>query len=400
MKIPITKPFFGKEEAEAVTRVLESGWVVQGSKVAEFEKMVSGFTGAKFALASTSCTTALHLALLAAGIGPGDEVLVPSFSFIASANTIEYTGAKPLFIDIDLKTFNIDHHKAEEYLCKAKKRGSRVKGIMPVHLFGLTADMSPIMQLASVYELKVIEDAACALGSLYQSKAAGTFGNAGCFSFHPRKPVSTGEGGMITTDDTEVAMKIRSLRDHGAAVSDFTREGKGGFLLSAYEMLGYNYRMTDIQGAIGVEQMKKFPWILEKKISRAKIYDNELERIPWLKTPMVPDDCKHTYQSYVTLISYPDDQNLIPTKIEELNRRRNKIMSNLEEKGVATRQGTHAIHSLNYYKNKYGLKDMDYPNSFAADKLSMTIPLYPQMTDVEQEYVIQQIKAQSSIFTV
>ena len=392
MKVPIVKPYFGEEEKKATAEVLESGWLMQGPRVAEFERMVCEYTGAEFACASTSCTTALHLSLVASGIGPGDEVVVPSFTFIASANAVEYTGAKPVFVDIDLRTFNIDVDKLEAYLKRARKIGAHVKGIMPVHLFGLCADMDALMQLAKQYNLHVIEDAACALGSFYKQKHAGTFGDAGCFSFHPRKPITTGEGGMVATNDPEIAAKVQSLRDQGEAVSDFERHEKGGAALPAYNVRGYNYRMTDIQGAIGVEQMKKFPWIVGKRIERAQIYDEQLKEINWLQTPLAPSGYVHSYQSYVTLIRNTKSQELTVEKVQELNRFRNEIMARLEERGVATRQGTHAIHTLNYYKQKYDLKDEDYFLSFAADKLSMALPLYPQMTDEEQDYVIKHIR--------
>ena len=392
MKVPITKPYFGEEEKKAVCDVLDSGWLVQGPKVTEFERMVCEYTGAKFARAATSCTTALHLALLALGIGPGDEVLLPSLTYIASANAIEYTGAKPVFVDIDLETFNIAPKKVEQYLERGKKQRSKVKGIMPVHLFGLVAGMKPIMDLATEYDLRVIEDAACALGSLCDSRYAGTFGDAGCFSFHPRKPITVGEGGMLITNNPEIASRVQSLRDHGAAVSDLARHGKGGFLLPAFEMLGYNYRMSDIHGAIGVEQMKKFPWIVARRIEKAKRYDEALKDVEWLQTPCVPEGYKHTYQSYVTLVRKPKFEQLTLDAIQDLNQFRNKVMAKLEDEGIATRQGTHAVHTLNYYKRKYDIKDGDYLNSFAADKLSITLPLYPQMTDEEQEYVIEHIK--------
>jgi perosamine synthetase len=393
MNVHITKPCFGEEEKKAVNAVLESGWLVQGPRVAEFERMFCQYTGAKFSKASTSCTSALHLALIALGVGPGDEVLLPPFTHVASANVITYTGAKPAFIDIDLKTFNIDADKVEQYLEKAKRQSSQVKGIMPIDLFGLCADLERITALAKAYHLFIVEDAACALGSFLNSKHAGTFGEAGCFSFHPRKPITTGEGGMLITNDPGIASKVQSLRDHGAAVSDLARHEKGGFLLPAFDILGYNYRMTDIQGAIGVEQMKKFPWIVSNRIEKAKRYDTELKDIEWLQTPYVPEGYKHSYQSYVTLVRNPKSKELTLDAIQELNQFRNKTMAELEEKGIATRQGTHAVHTLSYYKRKYNIKDGDYLNSLAADKLSMTLPLYPQMTDEEQEYVIKQIKS-------
>jgi dTDP-4-amino-4,6-dideoxygalactose transaminase len=389
MKIPIAKPYFDHKEAEAVASVLESGWLVQGPRVAEFEQMVCEYSGAKFAKATTSCTTALHLALLSSGIRPGDEVLVPSFTYIATANAIEYTGARPVFIDIDPKTFNVDPQKLADYLEKEKASSSNVKGIMPVHLFGLAADMDPIMEIARQYKLRVVEDAACALGALYHDKYAGTFGNAGCFSFHPRKSITTGEGGMIITNDEEIDSAIESLRNQGASISDLARHHqKAGFLLPEFDVLGYNYRMTDLQGAIGVEQMKKLTYIIDGRIKRARIYDAQLKRMECLRLPSAPEGCKHVYQSYVIQIKNPVSMTL---SLDELNETRNKIMFKLEEIGIATRQGTHAVHTLGYYRQKYHLDSNDYPASLAADRLSITLPLYAQMTDEEQEYVIDNL---------
>ena len=236
MKVPIIKPYFDNKETEAVASVLESGWLTQGPRVAEFEKAVADFTQVRFTRATTSCTTALHLALLASGIQPGDEVIVPSFTYIASANAVEYAGAKPVFVDINPDTFNIDPEKIVDYLEKAGK--AKAKGIIPVHLFGLAADMNPVMEIARQYNLHVVEDAACGLGALYHGKHVGTFGNAGCFSFHPRKSITTGEGGMIVTDNEVIASKIESLRNHGTDVSDLTRHQASGFLLPEFNILG------------------------------------------------------------------------------------------------------------------------------------------------------------------
>ncbi|MGD0780427.1 MAG: DegT/DnrJ/EryC1/StrS family aminotransferase [Dehalococcoidales bacterium] len=388
MKIPVVKPYFDNKEIEAVTSVLKSGWLVQGPMVAEFERMITGFTKVKFAKASSSCTTALHLALLASGIGHGDRVLVPSFTYVASANAIEYTGATPVFIDINPDTFNIDPQKIADYL--EKSRQSNIKGIVPVHLFGLAADMNPIMEIARQYNLKVIEDAACALGTFYYKKHVGTFGNAGCFSLHPRKSITTGEGGITITNDKEIATAIESLRNHGASVSDLARHQKEGFLLPEFNILGYNYRMTDLQGAIGIEQMKKLTFIINQKTKRARLYDERLKGIDYLRLPSAPEGYRHVYQSYVAQIKNPTSKNL---SLDELNQIRNRIMLKLEEKGIATRQGTHAVHTLGYYRKKYNLKDGDYPNSLAADRLSITLPLYVQMTDKEQEYVIDNLLA-------
>ena len=388
MQIPMAKPCFGEEEKEAVARVLESGWVVQGPRVAEFEKMVTESTKAKFAKASSNCTTALHLALLSSGIGPGDRVLVPSFTYVASANAIEYTGATPVFVDINPYTFNIEPQKIADYLEREQIQQSNIKAIMPVHLFGLSADMNPIMEIARQYKLCVVEDAACALGALYQNKHVGTFGTAGCFSFHPRKSVTTGEGGMIITNNEGIATVIESLRNHGASISDLARHQNAGFLLPEFNVLGYNYRMTDLQGAIGVEQMKKLPYIVAKRIERAKIYDEQLKGVEYLQLPSAPEGCEHVYQSYVTQIKNPTAKTL---SLNELNEIRNRIMFRLEERGIATRQGTHAVHTLGYYRQKYHLDYDSYPASLAADRLSITLPLYAQMTDEEQGYVIDNL---------
>ena len=350
MRIPIAKPHIGENERQAVNDVLKSGWLVQGRKVAEFETMVCKYTGAKYSKASSSCTTALHLALTALGIGPGDVVLVPSFTFVASANAIEYTGAKPVFIDIDPHSFNVDVSKAERFLRLNANQQANVKAIMPVHLFGLCADMSAVMKLAKRYNILVIEDAACALGSFFDSTHAGTFGNAGCFSFHPRKLITTGEGGMLVTNSPEISDSVSSLRDHGAAVSDLERHEKDGFLLPAFDRIGYNYRLTDIQAAIGVEQMRKLQWIINKRVEKAAEYNKELGDIDCFQLPRALEGYKHSYQSYVVMLRDPAHVVIDSNKLEKLRNARDAIMAKLAEKGISTRQGTSAVHRLGYYR--------------------------------------------------
>ena len=374
MKIPIAKPYFGPEEKQAVIEPLDTGWVVQGPKVQEFENMVARVTGVEHAIAVSSCTTALHLALVALGIGGGDEVIVPSFTYVATANAVEHAGATPVFCDIDLATFNIDVKQIESKITE------KTKAIIPVHLFGLSADMNPIMKLAEKYRLKVIEDAACALAAMYEGQAVGAIGDVGCFSFHPRKIITTGEGGMLITNNGNLAERLRALRTHGATISDLARHKKSGFLLPEFNLLGYNYRMTDLQGAIGIEQMKKLDWMIENRIRLAQRYNEILRDVEWLKLPYVPSNCKHTYQSYVTLVA------------EDSPLSRNDIMQKLEDAEISTRQGTHAVHTLGYYKQKYGFQESDFPNSLKADRQSMALPLYPQMTDEEQDYVIKNLK--------
>jgi perosamine synthetase len=385
MKIPITKPFFGDEERKAILEPLGSGWIVQGPRVAEFERLFAEFTGAKYAIATSSCTTALHLSLVALGIGSGDQVILPGFTFVATANAVEYTGATPIFCDIDLRTFNIDVEQI------SKKVTEKTKAIIPVHLFGLSADMKPILGIARQYGLKVIEDAACGLGSYYKGKHVGTLGDTGCFSFHPRKAITTGEGGMIATQNQNLLVTFKSLRDHGASKSDLPRHiDLGGSLLPEFNQLGYNYRLTDIQGALGAAQMKRASKIIAARIARAERYNQLLSKEEWLKIPECPKGYIHSYQSYVSLIKF-----LKKPRVEEillLNKKRNQLMERLGRKGIAVRQGTHAVHTLGYYRKKYHLKPEDCINSFIAEQLSITLPLYMQMNDEDQDFVIQEIK--------
>lgn len=388
MKIPITKTVLGEEEKFAIQKPLESGWLVQGPNVAEFESQFRSYINSQYAKAVTSCTTALHLALDALGVGPGDKVIVPSFTYVASANAVTYTGADVIFCDIDLDTFNIDISALSDILSK----NDQVKAVMPVHLFGLCANMEEILRLANEHELLVIEDAACALGSYISNKHAGTFGDAGCFSFHPRKAITTGEGGMVVTDDESLFQVMKQLCDHGASKSDLERHlTQGGSLLPDFSLRGFNYRMTDIQGALGVVQMKKAKEIIAKRCEVAKLYDEALATVDYLVRPSVPQSYTHSFQSYVCLFTDGIDFPKTIDGIDALNIKRNQLMGLLEERGVATRQGTHAVHTLSYYKKRYGLQNSDFLNSYTADRLSISLPLYASMTADEFDYVIASI---------
>lgn len=383
MKIPISKPYFGEEEKLAIQEPLETGWVVQGPKVAEFENLFEAYTGASHAMATTSCTTALHLALIALGVGPGDEVIVPAFTWVATANVVEMQGARPVFVDIELDTFNIDINKIENAITP------RTKIIMPVSLFGLSAPMKPIMEVARKHGLKVVEDDACGTGAWYYDAHAGTLADAGCFSFHPRKAITTGEGGMVITNNEALAETIRSLRDHGASKSDLARHlGARSYLLPDFNVVGYNYRMTDFQGALGVAQMHRLEWILKQRTARAYVYDKALAEVPWLRPPVIPEGCRHGYQSYVCLFQ-PASADL--SNVDRLHARRNEMMDMLEGEGIASRPGTHAVHMLGFYREKYSIKPEDFPNAYLADQLSISLPLYAQMTGDEQEFVIESI---------
>lgn len=399
-KIPVTVPYFDNVEMEKIREVLDSGWVAQGPKVTQFEKEIARHEGVKHGIATTSCTTALHLAMVAEGMAPGMDVLVPAFTFVATTNAIVQTGAVPVLVDICQETFNIDVMQVEKIISQQyawkndklinRKNGNELWGIVPVHEFGLCCDIAEINRIAQQYHLKVIEDAACALGAKIGEKHQGTFGNSSCISFHPRKSITTGEGGMIMTDDDQMAKRLKELRTHGSTISADARHQGKGFLLPEFDEAGYNYRMTDIQAAIGLAQVEKFDYIIEKKRGKADFYNVLIkEKLPEFIIPYVPENYYHTYQSYVCML---DIKKLNIESIFEGGEYRNKLLQKLEDIGIATRQGTHAIHLLGYYKNRFGYIPEDYPNAFACDHLSITLPLYVQMTEEEQRCVVDMIR--------
>lgn len=399
-KIPVTRPYFTHEEKEMITEVLDSGWVAQGPKVSEFERQVAAHEGVAEGVATTSCTTALHLAMVAAGLKSGMDAIVPSFTFVATENAIVMTGATPIMVDIYRETFNIDTDKLEETIEENyqkkngklvnKKSGNILWGIVPVHEFGLCCDIKSINEIAAEYDLKVIEDAACALGAKIGKVHQGAFGNTSCISFHPRKSITTGEGGMVLTDDSALAKRMRELRTHGSTISADTRDKGKGFLLPEHNEFGYNYRMTDIQGAVGLAQIKKLDYIIEEKRKKAALYTELIhKRLPEFIPPTEPDGYFHTYQSYVCML---DENKIGVTSIEEGGNYRNKLLAQLENIGIATRQGTHAVHMLGCYKNRFGYTTEIFLNAYACDRLSITLPLYIGMTEEEQEYVIESIR--------
>lgn len=382
--IPIARTSLTNAEIESVLEPMRSGWLVQGPKVREFEEKWSTFTEAKHSLAVTSCTTALHLSLAALGFGSGDEAIVPAFTWISTANVVEHLGGKVVFCDIDLKTFNIDPAQIES------KITNKTRAILPVHLFGLAADMDAVLAIARRHNLWVIEDAACGFGAKYKGKHVGTFGNTGCFSFHPRKAITTGEGGMVTTNDDALAEKMKKMRDHGASLSDLQRHhGAKPYLLSDYPEAGYNYRMTDLQASLGAAQMDRAAGIIAERQRLASIYDNAFGNLPWLKTPAHIDGLEHGYQSYPCLFQ-PEEIN--PERICSINQKRNEWMDRLLQAGISTRPATHAVHMLSFYRQKYGLKPQDFPNAWAGNDCSISLPLFHGMTEEEQDKIIETVK--------
>src|SRR5438552_11606852 len=372
LNIPITKPALTEEEARAPFESIKSGWVTQGPKVAEFEKAVATYVGAQQGIATTSCTTGLHLALAAIGVGPGDEVIVPSFTFIASANAILYTGATVVFCEIDPRTYNADPSDIEKRITR------RTKAIMPVDQIGLACDIGAINEIAKRHGVDLIEDAAPTIGGTYKGRRVGSNAHQTVFSFHPRKVITTGEGGMITTDDDVLADRARKLRAHGMSVSDLDRHTADRVIIEEYNELGFNYRMTDIQASIGLVQLRRLPDLLRIRIEKAERYNKELPEIKGLAIPFVPPYATHTYQSYCLRL----------TKDCKLDRE--TLMTNLLHRGIATRRGVMASHLEKTYIDRVGRVAL--PVTEEATRNTMLIPLFASMTDEEQTYVIDALR--------
>ena len=367
--VPVARPSFGVREERAVVDALRSGWVSQGPRVAEFERNFARYVGASEAVAVSSCTTALHLALVAAGIRAGDEVLCPSLSFIATANAIKYAGAEPIFVDIDPVTFNIDPARIESAI------NSRTRAILVVHQIGLPCDLDEISEIASRHGLIVIEDAACAIGSEYKGQRIGhPHSLMACFSFHPRKILTTGEGGMVTTTDSRMAARLRRMRQHAMNVSDLARHSANTIVFESYEEVGYNYRMTDLQAALGIIQLERLPEMLERRRILALRYSQRLAQIPWLITPTEPQEYRHTFQSYMARLR------------EDAPVSRDELMQELLNRGVSSRRGIMAIHREQPYRDAKW--QMLLPMTNLVTDTAIVLPLFFEMTEEEQDYVI------------
>jgi len=387
--IPITKPMLGENEAEAARRIILSGWTSQGPEVAEFEKEFAAYVEAPYACAVSSCTTALHLALLAVGVGPGDEVITVSHSFIATANVIRYCGAKPVFVDIEPDTFNLDPTHIESAITK------HTRAILCVHQIGMPCDLASIIAIARRHSIPVIEDAACAIGSeiFWQGqweKIGKPQGDIACFSFHPRKVISTGDGGMITTASAEWDAKFRLLRQHGMNVPDTVRHGASQVIFESYPIVGYNYRMTDIQAAVGREQLKRLPEIIDKRRDLAARYKTLLAKIPGLGLPVEPNWARSTWQSFC--IRLPSGYN------------QKQVMQAMLDAGIATRRGVMCAHREEAYPaNTWSCPGRDegcqcakglcqcLQHSEEAQNQTIILPLFPQMSLEQQDQVVKSL---------
>lgn len=367
--IALASPAMGDDEWNAVREPIQSGWITQGPKVLEFEREFASRHRVSNAIAVSNCTAALHLALLALGVGPGDEVIVPAFTWVSTANAAIYCGAKPVFVDIDA-SFNIDAGKISAAVT------CRTKALVAVHLFGLCADMDAVRS-ALPDHVKIIEDAACAAGASYRGRSAGTLASIAAFSFHPRKSITTGEGGMLTTSDEHLAERLRILRNHGMGALPPAAPLSQ---MAPVEVLGFNYRLTDIQAAIGLVQLKKLDFFIAERSKWASYYKARLAGVNWLHLPDEPTDGVHAWQSYVVSL----DASSAPVS-------RDSLIAQLAEAGIATRPGTQAVHMLDFYRRTFDIRPADFPTACAATGNTISIPLHNRMDGDDYEYVADTI---------
>jgi dTDP-4-amino-4,6-dideoxygalactose transaminase len=371
VQIPFAKPHLSGREGGLVAEVIASGWVSQGPKVREFEKAFAHRVGAAEAVATTSCTTALQLSLYVMGVGSGDEVIVPSLSFIATANAVWQCGATPVFADIDPSTYNLDPDEAERAITQ------RTKVIMPVHQVGLPADMDRFLALGDRHGIAIVEDAACAVGATYKGRRIGSLGPLACFSLHPRKVITTGEGGMITLNDPQIADRLRKLRAHAMDVSDLARHAAKDVVIESYPERGWNARMTDMQAQLGLCQLEDLDWILERRRELAERYSAAIAHIPSLEAPYEPDYAVRTWQSYCVRVN---DRSPVG---------RTELMRRLLRDGIPTRRGVMTIHEEPAYADL--TSRLRHSESAARD--IVILPLFPDMTVEQQDYVIGRLEA-------
>ena len=371
MDVPFARPKFFGGEVDALAEVIASGWVSQGPRVQAFERAFAARVGAEHAIATTNCTTALHLALYASGVGPGDEVIVPSLSFIATANAVWHCGATPVFADVDPLTYNLDPVAAERAITP------RTKAIMPVHQIGLPADMDAFLAIGRERGIAIVEDAACAIGAEYKGRPIGSLDSPACFSLHPRKVITTGEGGMITTNDAALADRLRKLRQHAMDMSDLARHGAKDVIFESYPERGWNCRMTDLQAAVGLCQLDALEDILAERVRLAERYNAALAGVPGIEIPYEPEGIKRTWQSYAVRV--------VPGAAVD----RTELMRRLLHDGVATRRGVMAIH----HEAPYAGGDLLLPHTEAAAREAMMLPLFPGLEDAAQDHVIERLSA-------
>ena len=366
--IPIAKPYLTEDEAQAAYDTILTGWITQGPKVQEFEEKFAAYTGAKYAVAVSNCTTALHLSMIVSGIKEGDEVICPSMSYIATANAIKYVGATPVFAEVQRNTYNLDPVDCQ------KRITAKTKAILVVHQMGMPADVDAFKSLCDLYNLKLIEDAACAVGSAYKGKKIGSHSELVCFSFHPRKVISTGDGGMITTNREDYYERLKLLRQHGMSVNDRVRHEAKKIIFEDHVEVGYNYRMTDIQAAIGIKQLEKLDWLVAERRRITSIYNNAFKHLDFIQLPIEREGYFSNYQSYAVYLK------------KACMVDRNTIMQKLLDNSIASRRGVMNTHRETAYKNSS--VNVCLPVSEDLQDNSILLPLYIPMSEEEIQYVV------------
>ncbi|MFO0911536.1 MAG: DegT/DnrJ/EryC1/StrS family aminotransferase [Pirellulales bacterium] len=371
--IPIAKPYLTRDEAQAAYDTILTGWITQGPRVAEFEEKFAAYTGAPHAVAVSNCTTALHLAMIVSGVESGDEVICPSMSYVATANCIRYVGATPVFAEVHPEDYNLDVRDVERRITP------RTKAILLVHQIGMPADIDAFRELADSRQLKLIEDAACAAGSAYKGRKIGAHSELVCFSFHPRKVISTGDGGMITTSRPEYAQRLKLLRQHCMSVNDRVRHESSRVIFEDHIELGYNYRMTDIQAAVGIQQLAKLDWIVGERRKIAHRYQQALGDIDSIRLPSERAGYFSNYQSFSVYL------------LDNARISRNELMQAMLDAGISTRRGIMTSHRETAYRELCA--GVSLPISERACDQSIILPLYVPMQNEDIEQVIRTFRS-------
>ena len=372
MKVPYFKPWISTDDKKSVMDTLNQRWLTNGPKLQKFEKNFSNYIKSKFAIGVGSATHALHLAVKSLGIKPGDEVVVPTFTFAATLNSVLYTGAKPILVDVDPSTFLISPIEIEQKISK------KTKAIIPVHYGGQSCDMSQILKIAKTNNLKIIEDCAHSLGSIFGKKYCGTFGEVGCFSFYPTKVITTGEGGMVSTNDSKIFKKISLLKSHSMSVSAVDRESKAKWKYDIVD-LGFNYRLDEIRSSLGLSQLARIKKINEMRIKIAQKYDKLLSDIPGIIIPKIAKNRNHIYHLYTIKIT------------DEFPLTRDELFSYLHKNNVGTSVQYYPLHLMSFYKKTLKLKISDFPNANMLKNQVLSLPIYPQMTLPQIRFVTSKI---------